>query len=155
LPRPLSPSQLAFIDQIWHQTIYISIAYYISIFSTQNYMTNRPSFGLRGPLALWSLGLAIFSAIGTWKTWPYLMRTWDKGGHVATYCDSSHIWDAKISFWYTMFVFSKPFELVDTLFIVMRKQSLNQLHWVHHILPVVYCFFVYRDGVSTATWMVS
>ena len=41
-------------------------------------------------------------------------------------------------YWYTVFVLSKAVELLDTAFIVLRKQRLITLHWVHHVLTLCY-----------------
>jgi elongation of very long chain fatty acids protein 6 len=45
-------------------------------------------------------------------------------------------------------------ELGDTAFIVLRKQKLINLHWIHHVLTLCYCFFVFADQPGTARWMV-
>lgn len=47
------------------------------------------------------------------------------------------------------FCFSKLPELVDTVFIVLRKQPLIFLHWYHHASVLIYCWFSYQDYSST------
>lgn len=47
------------------------------------------------------------------------------------------------------FCFSKLPELIDTVFIVLRKQPLIFLHWYHHASVLVYCWFSYQDYSST------
>jgi len=47
------------------------------------------------------------------------------------------------------FCFSKLPELIDTVFIVLRKQPLIFLHWYHHASVLIYCWFSYQDYSST------
>jgi elongation of very long chain fatty acids protein 6 len=45
--------------------------------------------------------------------------------------------------WVMLMNFSKPFELFDTLFIVLRKKPLVFLHWYHHITVLLFCWKTY------------
>ncbi len=53
------------------------------------------------------------------------------------------------------FCFSKLPELIDTVFIVLRKQPLIFLHWYHHASVLVYCWFSYQDYSSTGRYIKS
>ena len=46
-------------------------------------------------------------------------------------------------------------ELLDTVFVVLRKNRLITLHWVHHVLTLNYSWFVFADVPGTARWMVN
>ncbi|OTF75820.1 hypothetical protein BLA29_005725 [Euroglyphus maynei] len=63
--------------------------------------------------------------------------------------------DIRINAWYWFFTLSKAPELIDTMFIVLRKRRLIQLHWIHHTLTLIYSWFVFGDVPSTARWMVN
>jgi elongation of very long chain fatty acids protein 6 len=51
-----------------------------------------------------------------------------------------------------MFIMSKLPELIDTFFIVLRKQPLIFLHWYHHATVLIYCWYSYHDFSSSGRW---
>lgn len=57
--------------------------------------------------------------------------------------------------WYLFFTLSKAVELVDTLFVVLRKSKLITLHWVHHVLTLTFSWYAFIDVPGTARWMVN
>ena len=67
----------------------------------------------------------------------------------------SRVQNNRVSTWYLFFSLSKVVELVDTLFIVLRKSKLIQLHWIHHVLTLCFTWFAFVDVPGTARWMVT
>jgi len=59
----------------WTLSIYFSLVYILAIFSIQMGMKNVEAFSLRRPLILWNLFLAIFSILGTVRSAPELIYT--------------------------------------------------------------------------------
>ncbi|CAD1479820.1 unnamed protein product, partial [Heterotrigona itama] len=103
--------------------------YVILIFGGKYYMSNRPKFNLRGPLALWSGLLATFSIIGFSRTAPELFHVLEQHGFYHSVCTPSNLLQDCVSgFWTWIFVLSKISEFIDTIFIVLRKQPLIFLH---------------------------
>jgi len=49
----------------------------------------------------------------------------------------------------TLFAISKYFELVDTLFLIIRKRPVSFLHWYHHTTVLAYTWYAVVCAVST------
>nr|XP_027203381.1 elongation of very long chain fatty acids protein 6-like [Dermatophagoides pteronyssinus] len=139
----------------WQISIYYSALYLILVLIGTRWMKNRQPYNLRLLLAIWSGTLSLFSMVGTINTWPEFVKMFWHNGFVSTYCNNSYIDDDNLIFWYTIFSLSKLLELFDTAFIVLRKQNLLTLHWIHHILTFVYTFYIFGFKAATARWMVT
>ena len=146
---------LGFMQNQWYYSFYISLVYVGVIFSLQNHMKNRKPFSLRTPLFLWNALLAIFSIVGTIRCWPEFIDILSKQGIYGSFCNSSYFYDLRLVVWYWYFVMSKAFELGDTIFVVLRKQKLYHLHWIHHVVTLCFCWFVFSGVPGTARWMVN
>ncbi|CAF0714761.1 unnamed protein product [Brachionus calyciflorus] len=138
----------------WTTSIYISLTYIIFIFSVQYYMKNRPRYELRLPLILWNIFLATFSIMGTIRTWPEFIYNISQKGIVHSVCDISYAYGVT-GFWAFMFIMSKLPELIDTVFIVFRKQELIFLHWYHHATVLIYCWYSYSDFSASGRWFMT
>ncbi len=69
-----------------------------------------------------------------YKITPIAHRMVYLGGWMHGICDSrSYIGSYGGGIWAFLFPLSKLLELVDTAFIVLRKQKMVFLHWYHHI----------------------
>lgn len=137
----------------WAHSITLSIIYLIAIFGGQHFMRNKQSWDLRHWLTAWNTFLAIFSIIGTARLTPAFVYTLVNDGVVHSMC----VMDFKqtvTGFWTQMFGISKAFELIDTVFIVLRKRPLIFLHWYHHISVLVYTWHAYKDHTAAGRWFV-
>lgn len=54
-----------------------------------------------------------------------------------------------------LFVFSKAPELIDTVFIVLRKNRLIFLHWYHHVTVLLFCWHSYATRSSAGLYFAS
>ncbi|XP_009080991.1 PREDICTED: elongation of very long chain fatty acids protein 6-like, partial [Acanthisitta chloris] len=137
----------------WHIALIFGVTYFILIFGIQNFMKEREAFHLRAPLALWSFSLSIFSAIGAYRVWKlmaFLLLT--KGFKQSVCSQSPHIHPVS-KLWIYLFVLSKLLELGDTVFIVLRKKKLIFLHWYHHLITLIVCWYSYKDMVASFGWV--
>lgn len=145
--------------KIWMETNWIgicsvaSLSYLIFIFGVSHWMKDREPYGLRQPLAIWSFSLAAFSIIGTLRTWPEFLTGLTQKGFHHTVCDTTFLEDNHVTaLWTWLFVLSKLPELVDTVFIVLRKQKLIFLHWYHHVTVLWFSWYSYVGFTSTCRW---
>ncbi|ETN83952.1 GNS1/SUR4 family protein [Necator americanus] len=122
-------------------TIQLSILYVVVVFGLRHIMRKREPFSLFVPLNIWNFTLAVFSIIGTIKLTPEFWNTLFDKGLQNSYCYAYDFTKGDNGYWVFLFIVSKIFELVDTVFIVLRKRPLMFLHWYHHILTAVYAFY--------------
>ncbi|NWI18136.1 ELOV6 protein, partial [Crypturellus soui] len=120
-----------------------SVAYLILIFGVQHVMKERTGYKLRTPLVLWSLSLALFSAIGAYRCWKHMAFVASTEGFRRLVCDQTFYVHQMTKLWAYLFMLSKVVELGDTVFIVLRKKRLIFLHWYHHVTTLIYTWFAY------------
>uniref|UniRef100_A0A3Q1I8A4 Elongation of very long chain fatty acids protein n=1 Tax=Anabas testudineus TaxID=64144 RepID=A0A3Q1I8A4_ANATE len=125
------------------------------VFVGQHFMRDRPKLNLRRPLALWSLSLAAFSIVGALRTGVYMFHIITASGFKQSVCDNNFYNAPLTKFWAFAFTLSKAPELVDTVFIVLRKQRLIFLHWYHHITVLLYTWYTYKDQVAGGGWFMT
>lgn len=146
----------AWLDHNWHQSFYWSALYLVLVFGCQSYMKNRPPFNLRYPLVLWNLFLALFSICGTIRMIPGFLHTIQEFGIHYSICFAKYPQMIQPTvFWGWLFITSKVLELGDTLFVVLRKQKLIFLHWYHHIMTLIFCWYNSSREVSLGHWFIT
>jgi elongation of very long chain fatty acids protein 6 len=112
----------------WHMSFVYAAIYIVLIFLGQMFMKNREKFDLRRALIAWNLVLALFSIAGSVRTLPEFINTLSKKGVEYSVCNNDYTHGVS-GCWAWLFILSKVPELVDTFFIVVRKQPLIFLHW--------------------------
>ena len=137
----------------WHWSIYYSMAYLVFIYLGQKWMRDREPYNLRRALCMWSTCLSVFSFYAIIRIYPHARRMVYLAGWEHAVCDTnSYIGSVGAGLWAFLFPLSKLPELVDTAFIVLRKQRMVFLHWYHHISVFIYCWYSYAFPISTGIW---
>jgi elongation of very long chain fatty acids protein 6 len=142
----------SWVEDHFYLTIQLSVAYVVVVFGLKFFMRNRPPFSLYYPLNAWNLFLAVFSIVGTIKLTPEFFGTMENKGFVHSYCKIGNFTKGDNGFWVYLFILSKTVELVDTVFLVLRKRPLMFLHWYHHILTMIYAFYSYPISPGFNRW---
>ncbi len=129
--------------------------YVVLVFIGRSLMSPLGAFKLRRSLLVWNLLLAAFSICGSLRDVPVMFNIVAQDGLHASICDSKYFHAKYRSVWTFLFVLSKIPELVDTLFIVLRKQKLIFLHWYHHASVVIFAFYMFSGKAPVARWFVT
>ena len=106
------------------------------------------------PLILWNLALMVFSMWGAYHLVPHMFRrlSLDKGYFFAVsevdtvICDPT-CYDHPVAMVMLYFNLSKMPEFIDTIFLRLRKRPVILLHWYHHIMTMLYCWYANQEGV--------
>lgn len=122
-------------------------------------MKDRKEFDLRLLLAAWNALLSSFSFIGMFRTVPFLLASVISKPYYDTICksptDEGGYGNGPVGFWVMLFIFSKVPELIDTVFIVLRKKKLIFLHWYHHVTVLLYCWHAFSTLAGTGLYFVA
>ena len=124
----------------YNVTIVICITYCLVVHALRVWMRGQKSFHLKVPLIVWNGILALFSFISSIRIVPYMLSILVKNGPWYFVCRNgmaSYGQGGAVALWSVLFVFSKYFELFDTLFLILRKKHVSFLHWFHHATVVL------------------
>ncbi|KAF8820473.1 putative integral membrane protein, GNS1/SUR4 family protein [Cardiosporidium cionae] len=126
-------------NNYWIAPAIVSVYLFLCYFCTKR-MKTRSAFDLRRTLKLWNLLLAIFSIAGMIRVVPHLVYMLLTYGFEGTICLPARMTysDGPVGLWVFIYMVSKYFELIDTVFIVLRKRPLSFLHWYHHATVLWY-----------------
>ena len=109
----------------------------------QRIMKVRKAFNIRCMLTCWSFYVTTFSLVTSLRTLPKLLEMMETRGFSDVVCgDTRTDWlhGDPAGFWTWLFILSKIPELLDLLFIVLRKRQLKVLHWYHHTSVLMFCW---------------
>ncbi|GMR44872.1 hypothetical protein PMAYCL1PPCAC_15067, partial [Pristionchus mayeri] len=120
----------------------ILISYLLMIQFGPKIMESRKAFDLQRALAMWNMALFAYSALSLYLLIPEVVQTYNKGGVIRILCYKDEAYTHSLYAWlYWMYVMSKGPELIDTVFLVLRKRPVIFMHWYHHsvtfILPAL------------------
>lgn len=144
----------------WTVAILYALLYIMAVHLGQRYMRNREKFHLYRSLVAWNILMAIFSILGTVRFLPYFIDTLNKSGLVGSVCyletpeSMPDALNGVAACWAGLYRASKLLELIDTAFIVLRKQKLIFLHWYHHAMTMVYTWYSVQEPVAYGRWFI-
>ena len=101
------------------------------------FMKNRKPIETPRLLAAHNFFLCLFSLVCFSGQLYEAIRTYLNYGGFAVYCGTfDDQWDIQMARWCIAFYLSKYYELIDTVFLVIRKKQLTVLHVFHHALVI-------------------
>lgn len=156
--RNFDPTEyLAFANNNYQIPVIAVIVYLSFCFGVRRLLEGSTAFSLQMPLAVWNAMLSGFSFLGMCRTVPYLLSNILLNPYKHTVCaDPIKSWGGgPVGLWVMLFIFSKLPELVDTVFIVLRKRPLIFLHWYHHVTVLLFCWNAYATLAGTGLYFVA
>ncbi|XP_067131968.1 very long chain fatty acid elongase 6-like [Centruroides vittatus] len=137
-----------FLRNYWHYSVYTAAVYLIIIYLLREYMKSRPAFELKRASFVWNGILALFSIVSTLRGFPGMVFIFRHYSFYNIVCNKSlAVQTPQLIFWGTFFLFSKVWELGDTVLIVLRKRNLMFLHWYHHVVTLIAMWYAtYKEA---------
>ena len=141
----------------WNIPIVACVTYLIFCYRGCKDMENKKPYDLKMELAIWNALLSLFSFIGMFRTVPFLLARLMEGTYRDSVCAVAvdNYGAGPTGFWTYLFILSKLPELVDTVFIVLRKKKLIFLHWYHHVTVLLYCWHAYSTRAASGLYFVA
>jgi hypothetical protein len=81
-----------------------------------------------------------------------LIQIFKSEGSFALYCDSKLQFNSRLCWWTYLFLISKIYEFLDTIFLVLKKKQLRFLHVYHHAVTL-YVVWVCLDDKAPFGWI--
>jgi len=129
-------------DYPWTIPLIAIPLYWLLVYFGPKYMAKRQPWVLRWPLIIWNLVLTIVSVgmfVGMF--FPVLSFLYNKGFNELVCMPERELYFGFPFFCCWLFALSKYAELIDTVFIIMRKRPLHFIHWYHHTTVLAYTWF--------------
>ncbi|CAF1487188.1 unnamed protein product [Rotaria sp. Silwood1] len=153
LDKTYADNIYAWMNKWWWLSIVYSVIYIGFIYYGRSLMEKHERYELRLSLILWNISLALFSLFGMIRCVPEMIYALNKKSLYYTICNIDYAYGVT-GYWITIFCISKVAELIDTLFIVLRKQKLIFLHWFHHATVLIYAWYSYHNWTASGRWFV-
>ncbi|CAK9838167.1 fatty acid elongase Elo2 [Schizosaccharomyces pombe] len=123
----------------WSSVIVSITAYYVIILSGRAIMTNRKPLKQRRLFQLHNFILTIISGALLALLVEEVFRNYMRNGLFYCVCDSRHFTQRLVTLYYLNYL-TKYLELMDTVFLFLKKKPLAFLHCYHHGITALLCF---------------
>ncbi|KAI7892804.1 GNS1/SUR4 family-domain-containing protein [Mucor mucedo] len=115
------------------------VTYFIVIFGGRYLMKNVPAFKLQIPFMIHNFLLTAVSFLLLVLMVEQIFPIFYHNGVMAAICADA-TWTQPLELLYYLNYLVKYWELIDTIFLVLKKKNLEFLHYYHHSLTMVLCF---------------
>ncbi|KAL2889323.1 elongation of fatty acids protein 3 [Ceratocystis lukuohia] len=128
------------------------VIYYIVIFGGRELMRGRDAFKLKTLFLIHNFILTAVSAILLALYIEELLPTVVRHGIFYAICDHNGGWTQKLVVLYYLTYLTKYLELLDTVFLFLKKKPLTFLHCYHHGATAVLCY-TQLIGSTAVSWV--
>ncbi|KAF2095805.1 GNS1/SUR4 membrane protein [Rhizodiscina lignyota] len=134
------------------ETIIMLLSYYIIIFGGRELMRDREPVKLNGLFKIHNLYLTIISGILLVLFVEQLVPTLARNGVFYAICAHAGGWTDKMVVLYYLNYLTKYLELIDTVFLCLKKKPLTFLHTYHHGATALLCY-TQLVGHTSVSWV--
>ncbi|KAL6884395.1 fatty acid elongase-like protein [Trichoderma longibrachiatum] len=132
-------------------SIFVAI-YYLVIFGGRELMRNRDPFKLKTLFLIHNFVLTAVSAALLALFIEQLLPTVARRGILYAVCDANGGWTQPLIVLYYMTYLTKYLELLDTVFLFLKKKPLTFLHCYHHGATALLCY-TQLIGSTSVQWV--
>ncbi|RYP23523.1 hypothetical protein DL765_001037 [Monosporascus sp. GIB2] len=134
------------------ETSIFVVVYYAIIFGGREWMRNREPYKLKGLFLIHNFYLTAISAILLALFAEQLIPTLVRRGIFYAICDADGGWTQPMVVLYYLNYLTKYLELLDTVFLFLKKKPLTFLHCYHHGATAVLCY-TQLIGNTAVSWV--
>lgn len=128
------------------------VAYYIIILGGRELMRSRPAFQLNTLFKIHNFYLTAISGGLLVLFLEQLIPTLSQHGLFFAICDHKGGWTEHLVILYYLNYLTKYLELIDTVFLVLKKKPLTFLHCYHHGATALLCYSQ-LIGLTAVSWV--
>jgi len=149
---------LGFLQARWDIPVCIVVPYLAMVYMTRNKIPAHPFGGLVDALfCAWNFSISLFSAWGTWNLGGAILRGLQTEGLYFTICSDTHSMvrlsegrPAMLAL--SLFCLSKIPELMDTVFLILKRKEVRFLQWYHHAATLLFCWLALATEYTPGMW---
>jgi hypothetical protein len=121
-----------------------AVAYIPMVFGLRHYMKDKKEFtNLRPIIIVYNWFLTLFNVGCVYYIGRVVIKYYMANGMEATFCTiRTRDLDSDGGRWMLLFTAMKPVEMLDTVFLLLRKRPVILLHWWHHITVFLFCWHI-------------
>lgn len=135
------------------ETVVSLVAYYIIIFGGRELMRDRPAMQLNFLFKIHNLYLTLISGALLVLFMEQIIPTIARHGLFFSICKHAGGWTDKLVILYYLNYLTKYLELIDTVFLFLKKKPLTFLHTYHHGATAALCYSQLL-GHTAVSWVV-
>ncbi|MCJ1258658.1 hypothetical protein MMC24_006491 [Lignoscripta atroalba] len=128
------------------------LTYYVTVLGGRELMKNRPPFKLNALFMIHNLYLTIISGGLLSLFIEQLLPTVWRHGIFFAICNHKGGWTPPLVTLYYLNYLTKYVELIDTIFLVLKKKPLTFLHTYHHGATALLCY-TQLVGLTPVSWV--